>query len=427
MENACVKDRKTMKIIDYDVVKDLSVLHERKIVVYGTGVYGDKIMRVLSNIQLTVSFCVQTKPSQSFFFDKPVLSLENFLSKQDCEEFLVIIASEKYYEEILKSLDVCTNIVVCSYYAVIVSLFFNYRKNNLNYEMQNKIEFFLSMSRDIKGDSFYFIRWLADLYAEILDCPEKVWLYQPGKVGSSTIYASSSLELIHMHSLAAMYAGSENEVYKKMLFDIKKKPIKIITGVREPISRDLSAFFQDSERNIYPLFLGSSVVLTSYADYYRVPKWKSGQVYMWENNLQTSFEKICQIMTANHADEFSWFDYEIKALFDIDIFEYPFDKERGYTVIEKDNIQIFVYKCEKLSELEKEIGEFIGDKDFKLTNSNVGAKKVYSYTYKAFKEDVQIDRAYFDYYYENPKWLSHFYTESEIAGFRKKWESKLKD
>ena len=127
----------------------------------------------------------------------------------------------------------------------------------------------------------------------------------------------------------------------------------------------------------------------------------------------------------NESDIFSWFDYEIKALFGVDIYEYPFDKEKGYSIIEHDNVQILIYKCEKLYQLEKVLAEFLKIPDFRLEKSNQGEEKIYAYVYKKFKEEVKLNLQYFDYYYTNNLKLKHFYTDFEIEYFKEKWKKKV--
>ena len=46
----------------------------------------------------------------------------------------------------------------------------------------------------------------------------------------------------------------------------------------------------------------------------------------------------------------------MKEVFGIDVFAYPFDAEKGYTLIKEGNIELLLMKMEKLSELENVIG-----------------------------------------------------------------------
>ena len=88
-------------------------------------------------------------------------------------------------------------------------------------------------------------------------------------------------------------------------------------------------------------------------------------------------------------------------------------------------MQILLYKCEKLNQLESVIGEFLDEPGFKLKKANQADEKVYANVYRGFKEDVKLNKQYFDYYYEdNPK-LKHFYTDAEVEQFKARWGKKL--
>ena len=54
-----------------------------------------------------------------------------------------------------------------------------------------------------------------------------------------------------------------------------------------------------------------------------------------------------------------FFDQQLKYYFNIDIYRYPFDKEKGYCVYEFDDIRIMIYQLEKLDNLEYEISKFL--------------------------------------------------------------------
>lgn len=187
--------------------------------------------------------------------------------------------------------------------------------------------------------------------------------------------------------------------------------------------------FQTTDFDMWPLMRWGSSSLYLFGDYSKnirldVQTLKE-RICVWEKSLNDTFEDISKEIVKNRSDEFSWFDYEIKALFGVDVYEYPFDREKGYAIIEQDNIRILIYKCEKLSQLGKVVGEFLDDPRFSLNNANQGEKKVYSYVYREFKEKIKLSRQYFDYYYANNSRLKHFYTDSEIEQFKNRWEKKI--
>ena len=418
-----------IKIIDYELTHQISCLFEKKIFVYGTGVYGNKVAELFLQMEIEIEGFCETNPKKNEFFGKKILSAKTIINNYDKDDVLVIIASEKYYKEMINELQASKNINICTYYALFIALYLNHETEEKIEPLKNNINFFKKISIDmvIRNLLGWGIKW----YCDILSQPSLVWIYQPGKVGSASIYWSNPLKSFHLHSLAyALNADADmSDVCRKIIAEIKKHPVKIITGVREPISRDLSLFFQGSDADIWPLVHYGNSWIYLFGDYSKKSKLDSQtlkeRICTFEKSLDYSFEHLGKEITKNKADEFSWFDYEIKALLDVDIYNYPFDKEKGYSIIEQDNIQVLVYKCEKLNQLENFIGEFLNKPDFSLKNANQGEEKVYSYMYKRFKEEVKLNKEYFDYYYaDNPK-LKHFYTDSEIEQFKQKWMKKL--
>ena len=55
-------------------------------------------------------------------------------------------------------------------------------------------------------------------------------------------------------------------------------------------------------------------------------------------------ERLGMSMPWTWNDEFEWFDEQIKQHLDIDVFQYPFDREKGYIQIEKDGISLFLFR-----------------------------------------------------------------------------------
>lgn len=418
-----------MKIIDYELTCNISYLFEKKIFIYGTGVFGNKVAALFSQMGIEIDGFCETNPKENEFFGKKVLSVEILVKNYDESDVLIIIASEKYYREMIDELRIVKNISICTYYALFIALYLNDKTEKLTESLKNNIHLFKKVNLDIVIRNL--LGWGIKWYCDILSQPSLVWIYQPGKVASASIYWSNPLKSYHLHSLA--YAFNANgemlDICNEIITKIRKNPIKIITGIREPISRDLSLFFQGSEADIWPLIHYGNSWIYLFGNYSKDNKLDAQtlkkRICTFEKSLNDSFEHLGKEITTNKSDEFSWFDYEIKALFGVDIYEYPFDKEKGYTIIEQDNLQIFVYKSEKLSQLEKVIGEFLEEPEFSLKNANQGEEKVYSYVYKEFKEKVKLNQQYFDYYYaDNPK-LKHFYTDTEIEQFKEKWEKKL--
>lgn len=422
-----------MKILDYELIDDISRLFEKRLFVYGTGKYGRKVANAFSRMKIKIEGFCETKPDKIFFDGEKVISAISLIQDYDEDNVLVIIASEKYYKEMISALQVTQNMNLCTYYALFLSLYLNCEAKEMIEPIKKDIKFFKEVSLNTAIQTFFDTWRTTRFYCEMMAQPSLVWLLQPGKVASMTIHSSNFLKTYHFHSMAYAFNadGNMRDLCNQMLDNIKERPVKIITGVREPIARDISVFFQGTEWDIWPLIRYDNSWLYLFGDYKDNNTKKldgkllKKEICTFEKSLNHTFDNITREIIKNKSDEFSWFDYEIKALFDVDIYEYPFDKEKGYSIIKQDNIHILIYKCEQLNQLEDIIGEFIKEPGFSLNSTNQGDEKVYSYVYKKFKEKVKLKKSYFDYYYADNSKLKHFYTDTEIEQFMDKWKEKL--
>ncbi|WP_441000170.1 putative capsular polysaccharide synthesis family protein [Fodinibius sp. SL11] len=121
------------------------------------------------------------------------------------------------------------------------------------------------------------------------------------------------------------------------------------------------------------------------------------------------------------CDPLTWFDQELKTVFDIDVFQYDFSSKKGYHIYEKNNISVLLLRMKNLNNrFEEAFKEFLG-KDLTIKSiQNKGDQKEYSGVYSKFKRTIKIPDWYLDQMYES-HYVRHFYTDKEIATFRKRW------
>ena len=254
-----------------------------------------------------------------------------------------------------------------------------------------------------------------------------ILIYQMGKVGSSTI--KKSLELSNLsnaieqvHFLSWSYIETlENEYLKQnkpvpshiTLGKLLRQQIdqssgkvrfKIVTLVRDPIARDISDVFQNIQRDIpYIVNLNHKQAVDEILGHIL------GILYQFDE-------------TTDYAC--TWFDKEIKNVFQFDIFSYPFDKHKGYQIFSTQNADILVLRLENLTTCHKiAFHEFLGLENFTLLAENQGKKKWYSDVYDHLLEKIDIPDSVLNKIY-NSRYAKHFYTEYERIAFRKKWQIK---
>lgn len=418
-----------MIIKDLLICDDFSYIKNSNIVIYGTGVWGKKVYHILKKSGAEIiSVCNTEANSNNVFYGHRILSIAEIKEKHDEPDVLIIIASTVYFKEMV---EICeqqgfASAKVCTLYAFYLSLFMHYEDETmpegLHIEIKNNL--IASEKRIEYWTKIYAFEMMLKAVEE-----GSVLIYQPGKVGSQSVWNTISGESIQFHSLVIPYGCREfpKEQLDYYLCQMRSKTIKIIAGVREPISRDLAAMFQNSELDLWPFCSANSNIFWWYGDYLRDSKKKLDYKEIarrspgWKGSLEETFLRLSESIMENGLDEFTWFRYEIESVFNIDIFKEPFDREKGYGIIKKGNVEILIYKLEKLTALESVIGRFIGMETYRLEKKNLSENKMYYYAYKELKEKVKISGKYFQYYYGGNTAFRHFYTDKEISEYRITW------
>lgn len=235
-------------------------------------------------------------------------------------------------------------------------------------------------------------------------------VYSMGKVGSDAVRMTllkyqPFVKTFHMHFLSdqwkrkveaiGMKYNSDIKNYlktKKYLNDNNEKRVKIITLVRDPISRQISEFFQNYDKRGI-------------------------------NLKNTSIEEIIVDILKKDRIAFplNWFDNEFINFTGIDIYKYEFDKEKGYTIIQANNYDVLVIKLEKLNEVFHEaFMEFLKINIPKLEKSNLGKNKSTAKLQNQVKIKLKVNEEQKQMIYSS-KMVKHFYTNREIQKFIKKW------
>ena len=234
-------------------------------------------------------------------------------------------------------------------------------------------------------------------------------VYSMGKVGSYSIYESLKKkkpfsDIFHVHFLSKNYLENllpKGDEYfqlniitgNRILEHIRANPnkrIKLITLVREPISRSISDLFQN---------------------------W--GHIY--ENIEEVSNESLkTYIASLNHEYTLNWFDDEFKEFLDFDIYEHSCDKEKGYSIYRHHRFDIICIKLECLNIVsDKAFKEFFGVNIPLLKANKSNNTKGYE-KYQYLMKNVKIDEVSLGKVYSS-KYVEHFYSSEEIRVFKQNW------
>lgn len=251
-----------------------------------------------------------------------------------------------------------------------------------------------------------------------------------GKVGSTSVYETlkrsySQDRIHHIHNLSDSVEMVAQNLLKKSApiprhireacFLRKQLPLikencgrwKIISLVRDPIGRNISAFFQNIEKTPVRGFINNFT-----------------QLY---NNNEIDISEIIKVFLErfNHIEPLTWFDRELVKNFNFDVFRLPFDKEKGYQIYDHEKIELLVMRMEDLSKIGSvAIEEFLGLTKVELYNDNISQRKNYYPAYKAFLSEIRFSDDFIRTMYDS-KFMKHFYTDKEIQGFSVRWKQNM--
>lgn len=245
-----------------------------------------------------------------------------------------------------------------------------------------------------------------------------ILIYQMGKVGSSTIRASlrkAGFPSFQFHSLDESVLQQEADYHarrgsvppkhiersllvRKELLD-SGTPLRVITLVREPISRNISAYFENLER--YTQI--ENAAETASVD------------FLLDHFLKTKPE----------LRALNWFESELERFLGIDVYSHPFEAEQRFTRFRSGNHEVLILRIDAEDAVKaRALADFVGIPEVGIVNSNVSDDSSYAAKYKQFKQRVQLSKHYFDAHI-NSRLLQHFFTPIEREQVAQRWAPRI--
>ena len=209
-----------------------------------------------------------------------------------------------------------------------------------------------------------------------------------GKVGSSSIYAaleqSESFDAYQTHNFLSraepkdMVQHHAHHVVNTLIPE--GRSIRFISGVRDPMARNISAFFQN---------LPAEVTTIDQA------------LERFEIDVQQEV-----LVTRN------WFDQHVRSVLGINVFEREADFSRGGHVAAGN---FLILRLEDPQEArEQAVARFLDLDSFSMPRVNVGSEKPYSALYAEFKKRFRPTKALVEATFDS-QYVNHFYPESRDA------------
>ena len=247
-------------------------------------------------------------------------------------------------------------------------------------------------------------------------------ILQPGKVASKAVesfltFSGVQEPIFHLHYLRASETSLEQHgpIGRDLLFPqmnhydflqdslkaflITGGQINIVCGIRDPWSRSRSAFLQN---------LASVLLYDSRSTFFKYPV----SISLPKDDLVDLYHKF------NHKFCTTWFDQVLFPLTGIDVYQCPFPIKKGFLVISEKNINIFLYRFDRLKDpdmtaaLVRWLGSSVKTTDLPLINEVRSQRRDLYNLIKLFKlpETVSADFA-------SCKLSRHFFSEEEIVKF----------
>lgn len=243
---------------------------------------------------------------------------------------------------------------------------------------------------------------------------DPILIYSMGKVGSSTMYNSlRALDLdvpvYHLHYMnhldemealirrtrphpqQALKGHAKARAFVEEFKSSKWQRWNVITLVRTPVRRNVSAFFEGI-KGYFP---------NAAQDF------ETGALTLDEVR-RTFLEQF------DHQAPRFWFDSQVKPILGIDVFAKPFPRERGYDILETPRVRLLLLRLEDLARCAPQaMRDFFALEHFSLQKANDGENKTYAEMYRAFVKNVELPPEYYQEQHQLA-YSTHFYTPDEL-------------
>ena len=172
----------------------------------------------------------------------------------------------------------------------------------------------------------------------------------------------------------------------------ERAPWTVITTVREPIAQAVSAFFHGA---------GLRQRLAAHP----------------------TVAALVEALVDEHwtRPPVRWFDREFAPALGIDVYERTFDPAVGFGVIDTEAVQVLLLRQENFDAAPALLAHFLHRHDpVPVPARNEGAGRAYGERYREFLATARMPDRLLDEAYGS-RYARHFYADSELADFRRRW------
>lgn len=233
----------------------------------------------------------------------------------------------------------------------------------------------------------------------------------PCKVGDHTL-----IETFNKYNIPFIQLWRTPNAFDENIFKNTNNKVRIFVGLRDPIAQNLSWVYQLLARSVIDEQELLNELICNHEYLFR--ECGNAQYFfdIWLKNLNyLNVSKIEKPILHHIQGILNQFQTEI-----CDFTKYPFNKEKGYTIIKEDNKEIFIFQLEKLNYLVAEISSFLETNIEDLVVTNKASDKWIDESYKRAQKELKFSIEYYEKCL-NEDFVKHCYCDDDINQMRSKW------
>ena len=254
-----------------------------------------------------------------------------------------------------------------------------------------------------------------------------ILVFQMGKAGSkSAFYAiQESLEeqgkgkgplhakeigntiLLHVHRVYDAGGGLGPMISWRVRLG---RPLTVICPIREPIARDISAFFYFYYQEAPDLLENTNLG-------------ELEEIFLADSRPIRVNQNPRWIDLAEHWFGLNWFDEHFKPLTHIDVYKKPFPIDRKWQIYKRGSVRVLLYRVDLTpSEQTKLVSDFLGIKLDEFGPENDARRRDYAKLYSQFCESVKLPERYIRRMHDS-RFAQHFWNPAELKAAADKWRA----
>ncbi len=229
------------------------------------------------------------------------------------------------------------------------------------------------------------------MFNRFRNLPTSFIVYQMGKVGSSSIrdglartHGDDRVLHTHLHGEASQHIRQWRR---------DSRAVVVITGFREPLSRCISAYFENIDNEPHAWYFGNRQEVLATAT--------EALVDDFNRKVEPHLDKIVR----------PWLEHYERA---IGRKVSRFARKDGYWKTSRGNVYFYIYKLEQIDAFYRAM---LSDRllhDANHAPTNVADQKWYADIYQRFKTQYTISKARYDELYGQLDFVRHLYTPHEL-------------